>query len=134
MFGFKAFGSEKITDFEYIRIHLSGMRSQSGYEIHCRGSETEILHYSIRYRDGEECKEPESIAVCATAAVLNILNECGFLSWDGFHGRHPRRVKDGVMFRLEASVNGGRLIKAGGSENFPKHFQDLMGWIKGALR
>lgn len=134
MFGIELFKSEKTADFEYIRIHMSGMRSQSEYELNCRGPKTEILRYAIRYRNGEECKEPVGSASCETAAVINILNEYGFLGWDGFNGPHPRWVKDGVMFRLEASVNGGRLIKAKGSENFPKHFHELMQWINDTLR
>ncbi|MCR4783932.1 MAG: hypothetical protein K6A35_05375 [bacterium] len=134
MFGNQSSRSEKVTDFEFIRIHLSGMRSQCEYEINRRGPKTEILHYSILYRGGEEVKELENSVSCDTDVVLNILNEYGFISWDGFKGPHPKWVKDGIMFRLEASVNGGRIIKASGSENFPKHFKDFLQWMNSTLR
>ena len=134
VFGNQSSRSEKVTDFEFIRIHLSGMRSQCEYEINRRGPKTEILHYSILYRGGEEVKELENSASCDTDVVLNILNEYGFISWDGFKGPHPKWVKDGTMFRLEASVNGGRIIKASGSENFPKHFKDFLQWMNSKLR
>ncbi|MBO4411374.1 MAG: hypothetical protein J5794_04230 [Lachnospiraceae bacterium] len=36
---------------------------------------------------------------------------------------------DGIMFRLEAFVNGGRRIFADGSQNFPKHYRELTDWL-----
>lgn len=134
VFGRELFKTEKVADFEYIRIRISGMRSQDEYELSCKGAETEILRYSIYYRDGEDRRRLEGSASCDTETVLNTLNEYGFIKWDGFNGPHPKWVRDGIMFSMEASVNGGRLIKAKGSQNFPKHFHELMQWINDTLR
>ena len=57
--------------------------------------------------------------------MLDLLNKCSLLSWDGFHGKHPKGVKDGIMFSLQAVLNGGKTIKAEGSENFPRHYRDF---------
>ena len=47
------------------------------------------------------------------------------MSWDSFHGKHPKGVLDGTMFRFEATVNSGRIIKADGSQNFPSGYRDF---------
>ena len=61
----------------------------------------------------------------SNAMVLKLLNECKLLSWDGFCGKHPRGVMDGMMFSLNAVVNGDKKIRADGSQNFPKHYWDF---------
>ena len=51
--------SEKITSFERITLHISGMRFRSEYEIIMKGTQAEITQYSIRCsKDGDE-KVPE---------------------------------------------------------------------------
>ena len=66
--------------------------------------------------------------------ILKLLNDCELISWDGFHGDHPKDVKDGIMFSLKATVNGNRNIRAEGSENFPKHFRELWKGMDAILR
>ncbi|MBQ7503673.1 hypothetical protein IJT93_13350 [bacterium] len=134
MFGKELFKSEKVTDFEYIKLRESGMRFQNEYELNCKGPKTEILCYTIFYCSGEDGRRLEGSASCDTETVINMLNEYGFIKWDGFNGPHPKWVKDGVMFRMEASVNGGRVIKASGSQNFPKHYHEFMQWINDKVR
>ena len=56
------------------------------------------------------------------------------LSWDGFRGEHPKGVLDGTMFRMEATVNGGRRIRADGSQNFPKGYRELDAGIDEILK
>ena len=63
--------------------------------------------------------------MCSTDTVLELLNKCRILSWDGFNGPHPKNVKDGIMFTLKATVNEGKKIYATGSQNFPKHYRDF---------
>ena len=117
--------SEKITSFERITLHISGMRFRSEYEILMKGTQAEITQYSIRCsKDGDE-KVPEKSALCSKYEMLDLLNKCSLLSWDGFHGKHPKGVKDGIMFSLQAVLNGGKTIKAEGSENFPRHYRDF---------
>ena len=57
---------------------------------------------------------------------LELMNTCGVICWDGFHGKHPKNVKDGIMFDFRATVNDGQEIHADGSENFPKGYHDFV--------
>jgi len=47
------------------------------------------------------------------------------MGWNGFEGKHPFGVKDGEMLSFRAVVNDGKIIKANGSENFPKNFNEF---------
>ncbi len=62
-----------------------------------------------------------------------MMNTCGVLCRDGFHGKHPKNVSDGDMFNFTASVNGGQVIRADGSANFPKGYQDFVNYPDGLL-
>ena len=57
---------------------------------------------------------------------MKLLNDCELTAWDGFHGKHPSGVKDGIMFSLQATVNNGRKIKAEGSGKFSEAFQGIL--------
>ena len=59
---------------------------------------------------------PEASAVVDTAEFVELVNNCGVIRWDGFHGKHPKNVHDGEMFRFSACVNGEKTIEADGSE------------------
>lgn len=61
-------------------------------------------------------------AICDHTVILELLNSCDFLQWDGFSGDHPEDIQDGVMFELNAIVNDKQKVRAEGSENFPKHY------------
>ena len=61
------------------------------------------------------------------------MNECGFASWNGFDGKHPKNVSDGIMFSLFAVINDGMKVNAKGSENFPKNYKTFMGEVKSIL-
>ncbi len=125
--------TKKITGFEKILIRESGMRFQYEYEILNHGEQTEITQYSLYYQNGEEQKRKECSTHCDTEEVVNKLNEYKLMSWDGFHGKHPRDVKDGVMFTLTAAVNDGQVVKAEGSENFPEHYREFIRWLNDIL-
>ena len=105
--------AEKITSFEIVTLRLSGMRFTTEYE------------YAIRYEKNEDKRIPQRQMLCSADRILKLLNDCELVSWDGFHGKHPKNVNDGIMFSLNATVNGDRKIRAEGSENFPKHFREL---------
>ena len=57
--------------------------------------------------------------------MLELLNQFPVMKWNGFHGKHPRGVLDGEMFSFQATVNDGVTIRAEGSANFPKGFQEF---------
>lgn len=117
--------TEKITSFEIVTLRLSGMRFTTEYEIVMKDKEAEVVEYAIRYEKNEDKRIPQRQTVCSADRILKLLNDCELVSWDGFHGKHPKNVKDGIMFSLNATVNGDRKIRAEGSENFPNHFREL---------
>ncbi|MBR4799894.1 MAG: hypothetical protein IK047_06530 [Clostridia bacterium] len=124
----------KIKSFEKVTLHTSGMRFVLDDEIVMKDGKAAVTRYSVRYDGHEDVRTPEESAECSEEEVLKILNDCKMLSWNGFHGAHPRGVLDGTMFRLEATVNGGETIRAEGSQNFPKHYHDFTDWIYATLR
>ena len=117
--------AEKITSFEIVTLRLSGMRFTTEYEIVMKDKEAEVVEYAIRYEKNEDKRIPQRQMLCSADRILKLLNDCELTAWDGFHGKHPSGVKDGIMFSLQATVNNGRKIKAEGSENFPKHFREF---------
>ena len=116
---------ETVTDFSSLALRLSGMRGSREYRILCRDEETEITLCRAQYASGAEKWVPEKQVLCQTAEMIRILNDCRFLSWDGFHGKHPRGVLDGTQFFLKGTVNGDQTVTADGSQNFPRGFRDL---------
>ena len=126
--------AEEITSFENVTLRESGMRGASYVELRAKGDEAEITRYRLRYSGGKEERVPELQAVCGAERVLRLLNECELLSWDGFDGPHPKNVLDGIMFTLEAAVNGGRRITARGSANFPRHYRVFTDGLYSLLR
>ena len=117
--------SKNISSFEKITFGMTGMRGSIVYEIIPDNDTAVITQNEIRYSNSVKELVPVSRVSCSTEKALKLLNECNLLCWNGFHGAHPRGVKDGTMFFLEASVNGGITIKASGSQNFPKHYRDF---------
>ena len=122
----KMIKTEEITSFEIVTLRLSGMRAPEEYEIVPRDGAAEMSHYTFRYKGGgEEERDLEVRVVLPMEMVLQLLNECRILSWDGFCGKHPHGVLDGTMFTLTAVVNDGKKIYASGSENFPPRFREF---------
>ena len=119
----------KITSFEEVTLHESGMRFTVDYEIVMKDGEAEVSEYVMNYSGGKPERVLQRRAVCGADAVLAVLNSCKLLSWDGFHGKHPRGVLDGTMFSLKATVNGDSSIIADGSQNFPKHYREFRDWL-----
>ena len=124
---------ERIKSFESVLLRQSGMRGTTEHEIVMKEGNAEVSLYRIRYADGNDQRVPEERSVCSEEAVLKLLNDCDLLSWDGFKGPHPKHVKDGIMFILNAIVNDNRTIHAEGSENFPKHYREFTDGLHATL-
>ena len=102
---------------------LHGMRGSYVYTFE---NQRELRRYREIYRDGEDKLVPEASAPCDAETMRGLMNACGVLRWDGFHGKHPKNVNDGIMFRFEATVTGGQTIRAEGSANFPKGYHEFV--------
>ncbi len=114
-----------IDSFEMVTLSTRGMRCADDYEIVKKDKTAEVSQYKISYREGKDERILMRRAAVGENDILQMLNNCSILSWDGFHGKHPRGVKDGIMFSFSATVNDGKMIKADGSQNFPKHYRDF---------
>ena len=115
----------KIASFETVTLRESGMRFTSEREIVCNGDCAEISEYLIRYNGTSDERILDARAKIPLSDALTLLNDCKIGSWNGFHGKHPHGVLDGIMFSFKAVVNGDEVIEADGSENFPKHYRDF---------
>lgn len=114
-----------IESFTRITLRTSGMRFTEEYEILMQGEKAQVSQYGIRYNGKADERELLHRALCSPERVLELLNRCQLLKWDGFRGAHPKGVLDGIMFTLTAMVNGEQRIRAEGSENFPKHYREF---------
>ena len=101
------------------------MRLTEVYEILCCGDDAEVSQYWLSYKNHEDNYNLQKHVTVPAADVIDVLNQCGILKWDGFRGKNPRGVLDGTMFSFTATVNGGRRLNADGSNNFPKHYRDF---------
>ena len=115
-----------ITSIETMTLTLQGMRFCSVYEITNEDGKTELRRFRKVYSNGVDTLELETSAVCDITDFIELMNTCGVICWDGFHGKHPKNVKDGIMFDFRATVNDGQEIHADGSENFPKGYHDFV--------
>lgn len=127
-------GIGKITDFEYLKIRVSGMRMTEEYEMVPDDGVVVISRYEIVYSGENTERRLTAETRVDGKEAIGVMNECGVSRWDGFSGKHPRGVSDGEMFSMEGSVNGGKKISAHGSENFPRGYRDFMRWLSAGLK
>ena len=120
---------KNITTYEKVELKISTMRGSAIYEISNEGTISEISVYRIVYGNGSAERVLEKNVAADTAAVVEKLNEVDLFRWNGFSGKHPKNVTDGVMFDLKTIVNDGITIRADGSENFPKGYRELVRWL-----
>ena len=132
MFGIDK-GKTEIKQYEKILLSESTMRGKSEYERINVGDKANIAYYQYYYSESRENKRPEKSAECGNDEVIKLLSECKISKWDGCHGKHPKHVLDGTMFSFKALVNEGQEIYADGSQNFPKNYGDLTGWLREKL-
>ena len=116
---------ERIDSFTKITLRESGMRGTWEYEVISKGDEAEVTLYVHRYVDSERRREAEETHTCSKDEIVELLNQTGVMKWDGFHGKHPKHVLDGIMFGFTAEVNDGKTIHADGSQNFPNGYHDF---------
>ena len=115
-----------ITSYTSLSWHISGMRVTQEYEIVKKGDQAEVSEYELRCVTGGGWEpQLQRRVLCTEERMLELLNAFPVMKWDGFHGKHPRGVLDGEMFSFQATVNDGVTIRAEGSANFPKGFQDF---------
>lgn len=122
------FGNKKtstVESFSSVLLRTAGMRATNEYEIVPKNGEAEVTLYNVTFEKGGEARVPRLRAVCRESEIIDLLNACGVVSWDGFEGKHPRGVLDGVMFRFKATVNGNVAVTAHGSQNFPRHYREF---------
>ena len=124
----------KIKSFKKVTLHTSGMRHVTDYEIVNRGDEAEISQYAVGYCDGEEVRQLQKRAAISAKRALKLMNKCRLLSWDGFHGKRPKGIKDGTNFILKATVNEGKEIYATGSQRFPPRYRVFTDGLHDILR
>ena len=115
-----------ITSIETMTLTLQGMRFCSVYEITNEDVKTELKRFRKVYLNGVDTLELEASVVCNITDFIELMNTCGVIYWNGFHGKHPKSVNDGIMFDFRATVNNGQEIYADGSENFPKGYHDFV--------
>ena len=122
-----------IDKFEKLTLRESGMRFTSERELIMCENGVEVSQYEIRYTKNGDERILIKRSLISREAALKLLNECKVMSWDGFSGAHPRFVKDGIMFNLTAVVNDGKVIRAEGSQNFPKRYREFTNGLNGLL-
>ena len=128
------FETKLITSYEKVFYRISGMRTTTEYEIVEKDGKALITEYRMYCaKEGGMERRPERSAQCPNGEILQLFNDCQIIKWDGFHGKHPKNVRDGEMFTFTATVNGGMVIDAEGSENFPKHFREFRNEISRML-
>ena len=117
------FKKEKITSYDEVTYRISGMRSTRDYEIISNSKVAEVAEYELNY--STDSRNLVRKVLCDNEMMIELLNVCGVMGWNGFEGKHPFGVKDGEMLSFRAIVNEGKIIKANGSENFPKNFNEF---------
>jgi len=118
--------SKKVILVKELTLTLRGMRGSTVYKIINEADKFELRLYREKFINGETVLELESSTVIDIYMFIEHMNKCGVISWDGFHGKHPRNVKDGIMFDFTAVVNDEQIISADGSENFPKGYHEFV--------
>ena len=126
LFGCGEKAPKTVTSVETMTLTLRGMRGSYVYKFEGEGDMTELRRYRETYSGGEDELVLELSVPCGVQTMIELMNTCGIFRWDGFHGMHPKNVKDGIMFRFEATVNGGQTILAEGSANFPKGYHEFV--------
>ena len=128
------FSKKKVYSFKSITLRLAGMRTTDEIEVINKEENAELSFYRIKYDGKEDTRVLEESVSCDSQKIIDLLNECKVLSWDGFYGKHPKNVKDGIMFNFVAIVNEDETIKASGSENFPKNYREFLNSLYELLR
>ena len=118
------FCRKKIRSFVKAELSISSARSTTVFELINKGEKTEITSYSLPPGSDSE-RRLEKRAAADTEEITRLLNDCRVLNMNGFKGKNPRNIRDGYMFSLSVEVNDGIMIRASGSNKYPRHFREF---------
>ncbi len=125
-----AWGTNKsVSSVKTMTLTVRGMRGSHVYEF----AGDELRLYREVYAGKEIARELEKSVPCDAQTMVARMNACGVMRWDGFHGKHPKNVQDGIMFDFKATVNDGQMVRADGSANFPKGYREFVRALDGML-
>ena len=116
----------ELDTFEHMTLQVIGMRFNETYEILKQETGVTLSRYNNVYENGEKVQKLDKAVTCDPEVMLKLMRECRITAWDGFFGKHPKNVRDGIMFTFEAVINDGQTIYAEGSENFPKGYHEFV--------
>ena len=117
---------ETIASVEMMTLTLRGMRGGTVYTFEMETDPPKLCRYREKYSGTEDTLELEKSITFPYEEMIGLMNACKVFKWDGFHGKHPKNVSDGIMFCFEAEINGGQTIRADGSANFPKGYYEFV--------
>lgn len=128
---FGAFGRNKktkksVNSVEAMTLVKRGMRGEYVYKLESEDNATKLRYYREVYSGGETVLELVKSVACDRQVIIELMNTCNIIRWDGFHGKHPKNVHDGIMFTFTAMVNGGQTVCAEGSANFPSGYHEFV--------
>ena len=118
--------SKTIASVEMMTLTLRGMRGGTVYKFETQSAPPKLCRYREKYSGTEDFLELEKSITLPHEEMIGLMNACKVFKWDGFHGKHPKNVSDGIMFCFEAEINGGQTIRADGSANFPKGYHEFV--------
>ena len=109
---------KNITSYESVFMRISGMRLTQEYEILHKDSGSEISDYWMRCASsGGMERDLQRRAFCPDSQMLELLNQCDIMKWDGFHGKFPSvqssvslwNFGDRIRSRSKATDGNGRI-------------------------
>lgn len=100
--------SDRIDTFEVVTLRVSTMRYVAEYEIAMKDGKAAVSYYSIRFTQSEDERVLEKRVAVDEAEALKLLNDCDVLSWDGFHGTHPRASRTAPCSTCTRSSTAGK--------------------------
>lgn len=115
-----------IVSIQELTLRTGNMRVTYLYKTAREDTGLKLERYREVFVDGEVRLELENSVSCTNSELIELMNNCNVLKWNGFHGKHPKNVSDGTMFTFIATVNNGQIIRADGSENFPKGYKEFV--------
>ena len=133
-FGFDSNRKIPLDDFVQFSLRISGMRASVEYIIEKHEDSCLLSYYSHLYNGNERIRKLEEETSLTQEEVQEAFSRFSISKWDGFHGKHPRAVKDGEQFELVITNDGEKAIRADGSANFPRGYRELRQWLDDKLR
>ena len=115
-----------IVSMQKFTLRTGNMRVTYLYKTAREDTGLKLERYREVFVDSEVRLELENSVSCTNSELIELMNNCNVLKWNGFHGKHPKNVSDGTMFTFIATVNDGQIIRADGSENFPKGYKEFV--------